>query len=591
MHSGKLARFSAFLGLALLILTAAPAAAFTITDVVNAASRIPSGSPGYGIAQGAIFVVTGTGVGPDQFQQATFPLPTSAGLGGVSIKVSVGGTTVDAIMVYVSSTEVAAILPSKTPTGTGTVTVANGSDTATAPITVVASAFGIFTAASGSGPALAFNAAGDGTNSPNGLTQSAQPGQTLIINGTGLGAITSDETQSGVTDVPSASANITVWVGSAQATVVSAARGTCCTGLDPNFKIPQGVAGWDVVTVTIPSGASGCQVSVAVQTGNVVSNVGTISVSSGGGLCVDVSGIDLGALTSLSGKVKFGLIYLTRISTTSAAVSILIDAGAAAFTQVDLGSNTVQVPTQAIYSLFGGSAGNCTVVTSRSSGTTPPTTSPGNPGSPGSPGPIATLLDAGPAINVTSPKGTKQMTKQTGGAYAGTFANASSISLVPGMPPISQGGPPFLDPGTLTADNGGGGADIGPFSVSLTNPSSVTWTNPDQITTVNRAQGLTVTWSGGDPSAWVGIAGTAIQIQGGASVYGSFVCVAPSTAGQFTVPSYVTLSLPPVAANNPAGGTGTLSLSSTIYKFVSIPGVDLTSYFASSSTGKSVAYQ
>ena len=183
------------------------------------------------------------------------------------------------------------------------------------------------------------------------------------------------------------------------------------------------------------------------------------------------------------------------------------------------------------------------------------------------------------------------MTKQSGGAYAGTFANASSISLVPGMPPITQGGPPFLDAGTLTADNGGGGADIGPFSVSLTNPSSVTWTNADQITSVNRAQGLTVTWSGGDPSAWVGIAGTAIQIQGGVSVYGSFSCIAPSTAGQFTVPSYVTLSLPPVAANNPAGGTGTLSLSSTVYKIVSIPGVDLTNYFASASSGKSVAYQ
>ena len=43
--------------------------------------------------------------------QATFPLPTAAGLGGVSIKITVGTTTLDAIMVYVSANEVDAILP------------------------------------------------------------------------------------------------------------------------------------------------------------------------------------------------------------------------------------------------------------------------------------------------------------------------------------------------------------------------------------------------------------------------------------------------------------------------------------------------
>src|SRR5215831_13258716 len=86
-------------------------AAFTITDVVNGASRIGTGLPGYGIAQGSIFVVTGPGVGPDEAVTATFPLPTSDGLGGVNIKVSVGGSSVDAIMVYAKSNEVAAILP------------------------------------------------------------------------------------------------------------------------------------------------------------------------------------------------------------------------------------------------------------------------------------------------------------------------------------------------------------------------------------------------------------------------------------------------------------------------------------------------
>src|SRR5579864_6202546 len=86
-----------------------------ITDVVNAASRIGSGFPGAGIAQGALFAVTGVSVGPTQAVQATFPLPTDAGLSGVTISVAAGGSTGFAIMVYVSANEVDAILPSSTP--------------------------------------------------------------------------------------------------------------------------------------------------------------------------------------------------------------------------------------------------------------------------------------------------------------------------------------------------------------------------------------------------------------------------------------------------------------------------------------------
>jgi CheY-like chemotaxis protein len=54
--------------------------------------------------------------------------------------------------------------------------------------------------------------------------QSAQPGQDVVINGTGLGAITSDETQSGVTDVPATA--IQVYVGVKPAAVVSVALHT-----------------------------------------------------------------------------------------------------------------------------------------------------------------------------------------------------------------------------------------------------------------------------------------------------------------------------------------------------------------------------
>src|SRR6266704_909692 len=191
------------------------AAQVTIGSVMNAGSRVASGQF-YGIAQGSLFAINGKGVGPDQFQQATFPLPTTDGLGGVTVQASVGGATVDCIMVYVAPNEVGAIMPSNTPLGTGTVTVTvnNNGVTASKPITVVAAAFGIFTRnyGFGAGPAVAFNVSpDDGSVAPNSDMQSTQPGQDVLINGTGLGAISSDETQSGVTDVPNTT--IQVYVG------------------------------------------------------------------------------------------------------------------------------------------------------------------------------------------------------------------------------------------------------------------------------------------------------------------------------------------------------------------------------------------
>src|SRR5205809_5786301 len=115
MRYYRLAATSVFLFLA-----GTASAQFTITGVVNAGSRLPRTSTSSGIAQGSLFVVSGRGIGPADFLQANFPLPTTAGLGGVTIQAAVEGATVDAIMVYVAPNEVAALLPSQTPIRTGT---------------------------------------------------------------------------------------------------------------------------------------------------------------------------------------------------------------------------------------------------------------------------------------------------------------------------------------------------------------------------------------------------------------------------------------------------------------------------------------
>ncbi|MBI2819546.1 MAG: hypothetical protein HYX73_06170, partial [Acidobacteria bacterium] len=142
----------------------------------NGASYALSGMPNAGIAQGSIFIVFGSNLGPASLVSvSSFPLPTSQGLAGTSTRVTVGSTTVNAIILYTSAGQVAAVLPSSTPLGNGTVTITfNGQTSAPAPITVVRSSFGIFSLnQAGSGPGIFQNIISN-TNQPlNTLTEVA----------------------------------------------------------------------------------------------------------------------------------------------------------------------------------------------------------------------------------------------------------------------------------------------------------------------------------------------------------------------------------------------------------------------------------
>jgi uncharacterized protein (TIGR03437 family) len=77
------------------------------------------GLPGSGVAQGSIFSIYGSGLGPATWIEANqFPLPTT--LGGTSVMVTVQGTSVPVIVLGADSTQVNALLPSNTPIGNGT---------------------------------------------------------------------------------------------------------------------------------------------------------------------------------------------------------------------------------------------------------------------------------------------------------------------------------------------------------------------------------------------------------------------------------------------------------------------------------------
>ena len=512
-------------------------AQITITNVSNAGSRLPASSTSSGIAQGALFVVAARGIGPADIQQASFPLPTTDGLAGVTIQVSVGGATLDAIMVYVAPDEVAAILPSLTPIGTGTIKVTSNGVSATAPIKVVAAAFGIFTQLQGHvGTAVAFNvSADDGSAAPNSNAQSAQPGQDVLINGTGLGAITSDETQSGVIDVPASA--IKVYVGIKPATVVSAGRGVCCDGLDPAYRIPQGIAAWDVIRFTIPDGVAGCFIPVVVQIGNSVSNLATISVVAGGGACAPAVSTFPPELTlRLAGQtgVSIGTLGFGRSDGVAEGAQGRIsmskgDTGRAGFSRIN------NVPASLFAADYFYSENVCQI-----NGFPGPN---GGAVVNGMEAPIVPLtsvpLDAGPTISVIGPSGTRTITRQTVGT--------SVVYMAPEFGNATPGN--YYDPGHYTV-TGTGGKDVGAFSTSFdVPPAPFVWTNMPSVTApIDRSKDLMITWTGGIP-------GTQVTIEGGTLVNGvaaGFLCAAPVSAGQITVPSYVLLNVSP----NPAPAMG-----------------------------------
>ena len=481
-----------------------------ISAIENAATNIPPGLPNAAIAQGALFVVKGKNLGPANVVVASaFPLPTS--IGGTSIQVTVGGTTVDAIMYYSLAIQIAAILPSKTPAGTGTLTVTyNGLVSATAPIVVVANNIGVFTLnTTGSGDAVATLPATNTVVSP---SNAPNPGEIVTLWATGLGAVSGDESQpaqqADLTNIP-----LQVFIGGQPANVLFRGRNACCSGVD-------------TIYVTVPSGLTGCANSVIMQIGNLVSNATSIPIGTNGRNCVPIAPNQTGGGLG-SGTHSFGGFSLTRESISTAAIGPL----PATSTKMDLIGGVFEKVTTSGTSPQGSeidviSYGSC-VVSTRVSGqpATPPTAT-------------VQYLDAG-TITVTGPgiNGSRQIAKTSVGGgillYSAILDNTATTFAA----------------GTYNF-NGSGGPDVGSFTASYTLPPPFTWTNPSNLTTIVRANGATVTWTGGDPAGYVTIAGvsTLPGATAATSATVSFTCTARVTDGTFTVPPIVLLAMPPTTA-------------------------------------------
>jgi uncharacterized protein (TIGR03437 family) len=484
-----------------------------VSKIQNNYSYILPGMPNHGIAQGSIFDIFGVGLATATSALQRVPLPTV--LNGTSVNVTVNGTTTHAILYFVSDGQIAAILPSATPVGTGQITVTvNGQASTPGTITVVQSAFGLLSYnGAGNGPAAVF----DVNSQFLGLTNAANPGDFITLWGSGLGPVMGDET---IAQVPADLTNIPIEVdiGGKVAQVQYHGRSV--------------YPGLDQINVQVPSGVSGCHVSVVVRSGDIVSNFGTIPVALSGRICSEpVVGLTAIQIQNLLFKPVINRGYIDFL-TTSADVLFERYTNAQYAVKQPLGAGGV-------------SLGDCTVFNYRNVNM-----GLGNPiqGVP---------LDAGPAISLTTPNGNASLPFQDG-AYS-----------IAGLPPGSSAKGSY----TFT---GSGGADIGTFSAQVTfigGGSSFSWSAPNKATSVIRSQGLTLTWTqpgNSDPAE-------SIQINGFAFVpnapFGAeFVCNVSLAAGRFTIPPAVLLALPSQAGLPMPQAQ--LEVDLVIYKSFTAPGSD-----------------
>jgi uncharacterized protein (TIGR03437 family) len=480
----------------LLIASAAIAAAApTLSGVYNAASWVPAGLPNSGIAEGSIFTLVGTGMGPASLVQvSSYPLPTSQGLAGTTVQVTVGGVTNYCVMVYTVATQVAAILPSSTPAGTGTLTVFYLGAQGSIAIRVVKNSVGIFSVnEQGSGPGIITNL-GYQVRVP---TDSAHPGDILVLWATGLGPVSGDET------VPPTPADlgtgVQIFVGGQPATVFYGGRGSS--------------PGLDQINFMVPGGLNGCYVSVIAQVNGAVSNFTTIPITAAGqSYCSDgSSGFSSASLAKLQngGAINVARLDMDNISGNNS--SAIFEK----WSYLDLIGS---------HGLAGGpSAGSCAVYDVPSGNgivVLDPFAIPG--------------LNAGTSVSITGPNGTKTLPQATTGTYLAQLS--------------AKGATPFLTPGTYTMTNGAGGTDVGPITASVIYPQPLTWTNEATTKSVSATHDLTLTWSGGGANDFV----TIIGITGLASISQDteFFCTAPASAGQFTIPSQVFALLPPAGIDS-----------------------------------------
>jgi len=480
-------------------------------SILNAASFMPNRLPGGAIAQGSIFSLFGAHLGPTSpVQVSAFPLGTS--LANVSISVTQATVTTSAIPLYVSASQINAIMPSNTPTGAVSVRVTyNGQKSNPMTAVVAQSAPGVFSArGTGFGPGIFFNFVSQSNQPINSPTVTAKPGQAITLYGTGLGPVASDTVAPTAGNLPT---KVELFVGGVSAGIQYSGRTPCCSGLDQ-------------IVFNVPNNAPlGCWVPVTVRTaGTTAGNVTTLAVTADGSSCFQANP-PLPFITA----GNYGALALVRATThqdvgTKAAIDVTADYQ----TAVVMNVADSPFPFHPVLSLP--PAGTCTSYSVKGDllrGDTLTgylTTS--------TPAPLAS------AFTLTGPRGMKMLPGVLSASPLNYLGAALSTSLIPNTL--------FLDPGSYQISGTGNGS-VGSFSASLSAAAPLTWTNRDQLLTVNRSQPLPISWTGGAANQTVAILGFSVDLPtDSTSVFG---CLAPSGATSFMVPSLAMANLPATRSN------------------------------------------
>lgn len=511
----------------------------SVTTVFNAASNEAAGLPNSGIAQGAIFVVQGSNMGPTTLSFATTPFQ-GTNLDGTEVSVQVGSVITYALMYYTSAGQLAALLPSNTPLGTGALIVAyEGSTSASFSITVVANNAGVFTVSEdGQGLAIAtypdysLVSAVPGTGSladtctaagqacPDTYAGAAHPGDLITLWATGLGPVSGGDSASSLgqtVNIP-----LTLWIGGVSVAVSYQGRSGCCIGEDQiQFTVPSNVP-------------TGCAVPVIIQIGTLVSNSSMLPIASSGRSCTPsspaITPAVVQALTTATGPIIFSNIQLERVLNTVNSGGVFYeDYGTASFGQATVSYLNQASQYTVISSLDTQPLGTCFSFPFGSIAN--PTDADGNPLL------LTPIAEADPGtLTITGPNGELPLADHGGtpNQYSGVFSALGTY--------FSGGAY------TLAASGGTGGNIIGPFKVNfnLVGPAP-TWQGTDQnrllSAGVSRANGFTINWTSGSANWNVLISGfsnTDITGDTGAA----FSCLVPSTLNTFTVPPSITLGLP-----------------------------------------------
>jgi uncharacterized protein (TIGR03437 family) len=480
-----------------------------VSTVMNAAGNISPTLPNGPLAPGVIFIIKGTGLGPATISISDKPFQNKT-LSGTSVKVTIGTTTVDALMYYTSATQIAALLPSNTPPSSGaasSVTVTyNGQSSPATPFRGVATnSMHLFTLDS-TGQGLAIVTYADYSlvsatraspcGGPNTACGAANPGDTLILWATGLGAVPGDDAAGSGLGQNMPNVPLVLRVGGVQATIAYQGRSGCCIGEDQ-------------IVFTVPANVpTGCAVPVVAQIGNQISNSTVMPVAAAGRNCTPSFGaVDVAQFANVS-SVGFGDIGLQKDFNSTG--NGTVDKAAFEFDKIGFQPNVSPFFMGAVDSP---PPGTCIVSDD---------TNPGNEtfGLTG-----LSTLDAGSSLSIKGPTSTVNVPSGGNATISATGA--------------------FLVPGSFTV-TGAGGKDVGPFSATLTIPTLPNLTGPVSGNTFNRSAGIVFTWNGGTSGIVdieVSAAPDAFPTQS-ATVH----CSVLASAGTFTVPGYLLLALP--ATNN-----------------------------------------